>query len=101
LRQELEPQAREQVKIALLLEAIARQEGITVDDEEVERQIETLAAEAGSAADRVRVLYQDPAARQDLRSRVVQSRTIDAVLRRARVTTVKQPASVAAADQNR
>jgi len=100
LREELEPQAREQVKIALLLEAIARQEGITVDDEEVERQIETLAAEAGSAAGRVRAQYQDPVARQDLRSRVAQSRTIDAVLRRARVTTVKQPASVAAADQN-
>ncbi len=100
LREELQPRARQQVKIALLLEAIARQAGISVSEGEVDERISELAAEAGSAAERVRALYQDPEARQELRTRLVQARTIDSVVRSAKINTRESSPSVAAVGEN-
>lgn len=100
LREELQPRAQEQVKIALLLEAIARQEGITVRDEEVEERIATLAAHAGTAGERVRALYQQAEARQQLRTRMEQSRAVDLIVERAKVKTVERPMSVADVAEN-
>ena len=88
LRKELEPPACEQVKIALLLEAVARQEGISVTDEEVEARVSALAQAAGAAAERVRALYQQPEARRQLRAQMLQSRTVDILVSRARIRDV-------------
>ncbi|MFQ5667433.1 MAG: trigger factor [Candidatus Binatia bacterium] len=100
LREKLTPRAHQQVKIALLLEAIARQEGLRVNDEELNERIATLAREAGAAAERVRALYHDPAARQELRARMLQARAIDVVAERARVKTVETALSIAEAEEN-
>lgn len=100
LREELGPRARQQVKVALLLEAIARQEGITISEGEVEDRIATLATDAGAAADRVRALYQAPEARQDLRARMVQARAVDVVVAAAKIHTVERATSVAEASEN-
>jgi trigger factor len=93
LRKELEPPAHEQVKIALLLEAIARQEAIAVSDEEVEARVSAMVRAAGAAAERVRALYQQPDARRQLRGQMLQSRTIDLLISRARIRDVS-PSSV-------
>jgi len=96
LREELEPRAREQVKIGLLLEAIARQEHIDVTDDEVETRIAALANDAGAAADRVRAAYRDAEARRQLRARLLQARAVDVVVERARITTVHATADASA-----
>jgi trigger factor len=100
LRNELQPRARQQVKIALLLEAIARQEGISVSEAEVDDRIAALAAEAGSAAERLRALYQDPDARRELHTRMLQARAIDDVVRSAKINTRESAPSVAAVGEN-
>ncbi len=100
LRSELEPQARQQVKIALLLEAIAQQEGVSVDEREVDERIETLAAASGFGAERVRAAYQSVEARRQLRTRLLHARTLDAVARTARIHTTQRTDSVAEADEN-
>jgi trigger factor len=100
LHEDLQPRARQQVKIALLLEAIARQEGITVSDADVDERIAALAAEAGNAAERLRALYQSAEARHDLRTRMLQARAVDAVVRTAHITTREGASSVAAVDEN-
>jgi trigger factor len=100
LRTELEPRAREQVKLGLLLEAIARQEGISVSDADVEARVAALAADAGSAAERVRALYQNPEARRQLQARMLQGRAIDAVVARARITDVERSSNIAEVDEN-
>lgn len=100
LRAELEPRAREQVKIGLLLEAIARQEGIRVTDADVEARICALAADAGAAAERVRALYQSEEARRQLRARMLQSQAVDVITQRARTRTVQRPLRVAEAREN-
>lgn len=94
LRQELEPRAQQQVKIALLLEAIARQENLTVSDEDVEQRIAALATHAGTAAERVRALYQNPEARQQLRTRLVHERVVDLMVAHARIRDVERQSSV-------
>jgi trigger factor len=100
LREELQPRARQQVKIGLLLEAIARQEDITVSEADVEERIAILATGAGAAAERLRAFYQDADARRELRNRMLQTRAVDAVVRVAHVTTRERAPSVAAVNEN-
>ncbi len=100
LRAELEPRAREQVKVGLLLEALARQEAIRVSDEELEARIAALAAEAGSAAERVRALYQEAEARRQLRTRMVQSRAVDVLVRQARMKDAPSAMHIAEVREN-
>jgi trigger factor len=100
LRRELQPRAQEQVKVALLLEAIARQERIEVGEADVDDQIAELAAQAGSGGERVRALYENEDLRRQLRDRIAQSRAIDAVARQAKISNVQSKSGVAAAAEN-
>jgi trigger factor len=100
LREELQPRARQQVKIGLLLEAVALQEGITVSEAEVDERITAMAAEAGTAGERLRAFYQSAEPRRELHTRMLQSRAVDALARTARITTREDAPSVAAADEN-
>ena len=90
LRQELEPRAHEQVKAVLLLEAVARQEAISVSDEEVEAHVSALAQATGAAAERVRALYRQPEARGELRAQMLQSRAVDLLVSRAEIHDVSR-----------
>jgi len=99
LSTELEPRAREQVKAALLLEAVARQEHIEIGETEVQTEIEQMVAQAGNAGERVRALYQEESARAALRARMLQQRALDVVASRATITTVEPTSSVADAEQ--
>lgn len=100
LRADLQTRARDQVKAGLVLEAIAAQERLEVDDAELEARIDRLAESAGKARERVRALYQDAGARAGLRSRLLQERAIEWVLGRAAVTDVEQGSSVAGVPGN-
>lgn len=97
---ELEPRAREQVKIGMLLDAIAHLENVIVRDDEVEARIEEIASDAGAAAERVRAIYQGEDARRQLHARLLQARTIDAVVAHAVVTNVAPASRVADAAEN-
>jgi trigger factor len=90
LHRDLEPQADYEVKVGLLLEAIARQEKIAVDDTDVEERIAAIAAQAEQAAEQVRAYYSTPEARRHLRARILQSRTVDEIVRRAKVRDVEK-----------
>jgi trigger factor len=100
LAHELEPEARKQVKAALLLESIAQREHLEVRDSDLDAHIEQYASAAGTAGDRVRALYQSADARAALRARLLQQRALDLVTSRATVTTVSRASSVADPAQN-
>jgi len=100
LAAELAPRARTEVKLSLLLDAIARQEGIAVSDEALEAHIADIAARAGNAAERVRALYQNEEARRALRTRLVHAGAIDAIVGRATVRTVERRNNIAEGSQN-
>ena len=100
LGEELAPRARTEVKIGLLLDAIARQEGIEVSEEALEGHIADIAARAGNAAERVRAVYQSADARRALRTRLVHASAVDAVVGRAHVRTVARRNNIDEASQN-
>lgn len=100
LEAELQSRARVEVKLSLLLDAIARQEGITVSDEALDAHIAEIAARAGNSAERVRALYGRDEARRALRTRLVHGEAVAAVVGRARVHTVERRNSVAEGSQN-
>ena len=100
LLRDLQEQARNQVKASLLLESIAEQERIDVDEATLDAHIDRLAETAGKARERVRALYQDPGARAGLRSRLLQDRALDLLVERANITDVERPSGVAGVPGN-
>jgi len=100
LREELGSRARDQVKAGLVLEAIADQEHLAVDDAELDARIDRLAESAGKARERVRALYQDAAARANLRGRLLQERALELVAQRAAITDVEEASGVAGVPGN-
>jgi trigger factor len=100
LLRDLQEQARNQVKASLLLESIAEQERIDVDEATLDAHIDRLAETAGKARERVRALYQDPGARAGLRSRLLQDRALDLLVDRANITDVERPSGVAGVSGN-
>lgn len=100
LQESIAARAREQVKVALLLEALARQERLSVTEEEVDGRIDALVAAAGSAAERVRALYQSEDARRQLRTQLLHARAVDVLTTRACIRTVEAPANIADVAEN-
>ncbi len=102
LRQEAEPRAREQVKAAVVLDAMAARERIDVSEEDLAQEIEQVAAGAKDGGDRVRAFYAQPEARQGFRARLRRQRALDCVLQRARITRVESaPTGVAGVGESR
>lgn len=77
--------AEERVKGDLLLEAIAEREGLTVGQEEIDREVERLAKEAGSNAQEVRrLLAGESGAFTGLRATLLREKTLDWLHARAK-----------------
>lgn len=85
LHRELGPRALNEVKMSLLLDAVAREEGLSVGEEEIDAQIQRLVDQAADAGERVRSIYQRPSARQQLRAAMLHSRAIDVIRQSAQV----------------
>jgi len=94
------PQAREQVKASLLLEAIAEREKLEISDAEVEEEVDRFAQQAGAAEPRVRALYSDPRARAMLRVQRLRERALDRMVELAQIKTVEEKSSVAEGSGN-
>jgi len=79
--------ARRRVKETLLLEAVARQEGLAVADEELEQEIQAMASAypAARGADLRRVL-DDPERRAELSARLLARKALDYLFQQAKVT---------------
>jgi FKBP-type peptidyl-prolyl cis-trans isomerase (trigger factor) len=95
LSSEFAPRAEDQVKAGLILEAIAQQEKLEVNEMALEAQIDRVAEQAGTGKERVRALYQDPSARAALRARMLQTLALDLVTERANIRTVEPTSAVA------
>lgn len=95
LRTEFSSDALDHVRTGLLLEAIARQESISIADDELDALVERFVGEETEAAERARAYYQQPEVRAALRSRLVQDKVLGFVLGQAKVTTVEKENDVA------
>ena len=76
LRQSSLADAEFQVRSGLLLMAVAKQVDIQASDAEVAQEVETMAAQAGEHADRMRTFYDDPERREELRFRLLEDKVV-------------------------
>jgi trigger factor len=97
LRADVRPRAERDVRVDLLLDAIAAVRGVTIDDTAVDAEIDTLAQRQQQAPERIRAFYERPEARHALRSRIGRERTLSLVLSEAKVTPQVGPKDVARA----
>ncbi|MEW6269984.1 MAG: trigger factor [Thermodesulfobacteriota bacterium] len=84
-RDKLRPRAERQVRRDLLLDAIARQLGIEVADEELAEQIGRIVASGGKHADHLREHYAHDHARDAVRSEMRRARALERLVERADV----------------
>ncbi len=96
LREQFAEQARDQVRLALVLEAISRQEGLAeVSDQEIDDAIESMIGTADVPAEQAQAYARHPDVRAGVRGRLVQSKAMDHVVERAIVTTVEKESDIA------
>lgn len=88
LREELKPRARHQVKLSLLLEAIARQENLEISDEAIDAELEQIAAQSQQPIEKVQAAYGSPEARNYFRRRLLEQKASALVAERAAFETV-------------
>ncbi len=85
LRAEVRPRAEREVRIELLLDAIAAREGLTVTDEEVAAQVGVIATGKGQVPERVRAFYERPEARAALHARLLRERSLAHLVAHAKI----------------
>jgi len=88
LRDELRPQAEKRVAASLLLESVAKKEGVLATDEELEGRIQELAREHRMQPKQVKQQLRANGQMEALRSNLVQEKTLDLVLEHAEITEV-------------
>jgi trigger factor len=94
IRGQLEPRAERQVRAELLLDAVAAREGISVTEDEISAEIESMARDQ-HLGDKAHALYHHPEAREALRARLARDRALAALLAAARVMPTEASESVA------
>ncbi len=82
---EWRPLAEREVREALLLEAVAAQEGLTAEEAELEARLEAMAKEQGVEPTRLRKAYQEADLLEALRVQVLDEKALDLLLREARI----------------
>ncbi len=82
---EWRPLAEREVREALLLEAVAAQEGLTADDAELEAKLEALAKEQGVEPAKLRKAYQEADLMEALRVQVLDEKALELLVGEARV----------------
>jgi trigger factor len=76
LREEMRDRAAQEVKGALILEAIADREDLKATDEDLEQRLTQLAEEQGTALANVKKQFKTPEAKESLTHRVREEKTI-------------------------
>lgn len=103
LREQQRPHAEERLQRSAVLSEVVRREGIEVSREEIDAEIETIAAMYGSSVDQARTALSTEESRRTLRSRVLAQKAIDRLTEIATGEAAREDVtaddSIAAADE--
>ena len=83
LREGQREQALQEVKASLLLEKVADEEKIEVGDDEIDREIETLAGQMNQTADQIRARLTRDGALDRIRNRIRNEKALDSLYRQS------------------
>jgi trigger factor len=93
MREDKREEATERAKANLVLDAIAKKEGITADDSEIEAKIAEIAASYNDEPERIKTILENqgriPVMKEEIRIRKV----IDLLVEKADIKLVKEPAA--------
>lgn len=81
-------EAERQVKCSLLVEVIAKREGITIGDEEAEEKLKNIAISNNQDVEKVRDFYKRQGLWEGLMIKLLEDKTLDFLLERATITEV-------------
>jgi trigger factor len=84
LHEQMRTRAERRVKAVILLGTIARQEGIDVGDEDVEKKLQELAEQSGKHVAKVRAEYQGER-RESLQNQLLEEKLMDFILSKAQI----------------
>lgn len=90
LREQLRPDAERRVKVNIVLGTIAKHEGVTVSEEEVEAQIERMVEESNNP-ERTREAWADPDRRSSLERALVLDKVVELLVSAADVEVKEVP----------
>lgn len=76
LREDFRGKGETEVRAQLLFEAVSKQEKIEVNDDDYEKKLEAVADETGNPLSQVRKAYKDAQAKDSLRARIREEKTI-------------------------
>jgi trigger factor len=86
LKAQAQETATRRIKESLLLEAVARQESLTVADEEIEAEVQSLARLYRQEPSALRRTLEDPARRAALMGRVLERKALDFLMAQAKIS---------------
>ena len=86
----IKPVAERRVRTRLLLERLARQEGITVDDSEVEAGLQRLASSTGRELVQVRQFYEEHQLLEVLRRQLQDEKTLKLIVDQAQIVAAPE-----------
>jgi trigger factor len=89
MREDYQPEAEKRVKVALILDKIAKAENLTVDDAEVDDKIMEMAREMGQTPAAVRDFYNNDNRMEGLREGLSSEKTLRFVLDHATIKDVE------------
>ena len=85
IRESLTPNAEKEVRGSLILEKVAAKENISVSDEEVEKRLQELATQLNQRVEAVKSYYQKKDRLEDLRALLLEEKTLDFLLGKAKI----------------
>lgn len=80
MKKEMKERAERDVRSTLLLDAVAGQEKIAVEDADIEGKLKEVAEQMGQNLAKIKSLYEDPEARARLRHQLLQDKVLDYLL---------------------
>jgi trigger factor len=85
-REELRPQAEDDVRATMLMEKIAEAENITISNEEIEEEIESIASAARQTKEQVRAALTKNGGERSIAHRLRNRKALDLLVENARIT---------------
>jgi trigger factor len=90
LRQELRPRAIRDGKAAILLDRLAEQRGIEVEEDEVVDRVKRIASRSGAAHGHAEQHYANEERRRALRTQILREKALEVVVDRSKIRTVEK-----------